>query len=275
MADKGRRPPEQRADRLGWEKPGAKGVFRMVNVEDLLIDPGCQRKEVGYSTILRIASEFNWEAFGSLTVAEREDGSLYVVDGQQRLVAAKKRGDIPCVPCTVFQSRGRDWEARAFKLVNQCRSPVSAFDKYAVAVTAKLEPERSIEAWLESYGMKVGRTGAAKTIDFPGLLTRLWVKDAHASQSALLLQVNILDGSPLFSDLHWGIWWLLRNGVSVWEYVDKIKLRGGGPGFKQAVRRMSLENSVGVTDRVCGYALLSMVNYGKRLKIRLQGEMKD
>ena len=97
---------------------------RKINVDDLNISDAYQRTIVP-ARVNRIAKGLDHDAFGSLTVGERRDGTLWVVDGMQRLTAARKLG-IAMVPCDVFQSDGQEHEARVFRLKNKERTNVSA-----------------------------------------------------------------------------------------------------------------------------------------------------
>jgi hypothetical protein len=73
----------------------------------------------------KIAKDLDQDAYGSLTVGQRADGSYWVVDGMQRLTAARQLG-IGMVPCDVFESKGPEHEARVFRLKNKARTNVSA-----------------------------------------------------------------------------------------------------------------------------------------------------
>lgn len=88
--------------RYGWlplnQPPGEQ---RQLPVDQLLIDDAYQRGE-NTAEIRNISRDFNWAAFGSISVAEDPDGKLYVIDGQQRTAAARKRG-IPDVPAMVHR----------------------------------------------------------------------------------------------------------------------------------------------------------------------------
>ena len=78
---------------------------RKIAVEELNISDAYQRTIV-QARANRIAKNLDQDAFGSLTVGQRNDGSFWVVDGMQRLTAARKLG-IAMVPCDVFQSEGQ------------------------------------------------------------------------------------------------------------------------------------------------------------------------
>jgi hypothetical protein len=62
-----------------------------------------------------IAAKFNWQAFGTLIVGQRSDGSYWIVDGMQRYRICVML-HVPIVPCTVFPSAGYQHEAQVFTL---------------------------------------------------------------------------------------------------------------------------------------------------------------
>ena len=97
---------------------------KKISVDELNISDAYQRTIVP-ARVSRIAQHLDQDAFGSLTVGQRTDGSYWVVDGMQRLTAARKLG-IGMVPCDVFQSEGQEHEARVFRLKNKERTNVSA-----------------------------------------------------------------------------------------------------------------------------------------------------
>jgi hypothetical protein len=91
---------------------GSLPVLQYCSPDQLLIDESYQRSlEAANSQTLirRIAMHWDWGLCQPLFVARRADGSLYVVDGQHRLEAAKLRGDIWQLPCVVtsFESSRR------------------------------------------------------------------------------------------------------------------------------------------------------------------------
>lgn len=97
---------------------------RKIGVDELNISDAYQRTIVP-ARVNRIAKNLDQDAFGSLTVGQRRDGTYWVVDGMQRLTSARKLG-IGMVPCDVFQSEGQEHEARVFRLKNRERTNVTA-----------------------------------------------------------------------------------------------------------------------------------------------------
>lgn len=131
---------DRKKERYQWAAPGDRGTPRSIPVKDLDVDHEYQRG-VKKSAVMRIARDFSWAACGSLIVMERGNGRYYVIDGQQRLEAIRRRGDIKRVQCMVFISHGVPEEARAFREINVGRAPVDTYTRYRAGVIGKLSPE--------------------------------------------------------------------------------------------------------------------------------------
>src|SRR4051794_31726791 len=81
----------------GWTADNVPGKLIYLPKESLQVDPTYQRP-LNDRKRLRIASAFNWAAFGVLICARRPDGTIWVIDGQHRLSAAMSRSDVRDVP---------------------------------------------------------------------------------------------------------------------------------------------------------------------------------
>jgi len=126
---------------------------RKISVDELQISDAYQRTIVP-ARVNRIAKNIDPDAFGSLTVGERRDGTLWVVDGMQRLTAARKIG-ITSVPCDVFQSEGKEHEARVFRLKNRERTNVSACSLFNAQLTEGDPQTIEIERVVRESGLKL------------------------------------------------------------------------------------------------------------------------
>lgn len=258
-----------KSDTYGWAKPGDKGKQTSVSIDDLRVDHSYQRPEVSNPNTLAIAREFSWAAFGSIVVMQRAGNALYVVDGQQRLLAARRRGDITHVPCIVFQSDGRDHEAAAFIALNTRRSHVTSVVKYAASVSASIEPEKTIDVWLKSIGLKVSADGCdTKSISFPTVLISSWKMNDDICRKAIVTQQDVIGpDEPLNNLVHKGMHWLYNSGVDVSKYADKLKATGGRPAMLRAIRSVAIETGATSSLRVCGLGILSVINSKRRNKV--------
>jgi len=263
-----------KVERYDWAAPGDAGKSRMVLDRDLNIDPAYQRDEVSIANTRALARTLRWDSFGVVVVFEREDGSLWVVDGQQRILALRLRGDFPArgIPARVFKSRGPAHEAEAFLAMNTGRKPVRAAEKYHAGVLSNHEPEREIDVWFRSIGIEVRRRAHnADVVDFPAIFMLTWMHDTANAKKAIEIQRRIVDDGPMRAMIHKGIWYLLRNGIDVGADVDRIKMNGGAIAIVHSIHayQILLANS-GKSFATCGGGLLSLLNKRRRNKLSLR-----
>jgi len=257
-----------KVERYDWVKPGDNGRQCKVAVDELKIDHAYQRPEVSDRNTLALARGFNWVAFNSIVIMERANGDKYVVDGQQRLLAARRRGDIREVPCVLFKSDGCEHEARAFISLNIRRTNVPAVAKFNAHVRAALNPEKQIADWLATQGLKVTEDGKdMKGVDFPSCLIRSWNLDEDACKNAISIQRDVNGTEPLCSTCHKGIFWLLHNGIDVEKHADKLKRLGGRSAMLRSVKMLEIETGAKASERGCGIGVLRLINYKRRGKI--------
>jgi hypothetical protein len=249
-----------------WAKPGDSGRRCIIPVAELKIDQTYQRQEVSEGNTLAIARAFNWLAFNSIVVMERANGDKYVVDGQQRLTAAIRRGDIKAVPCSVFKSDGPEHEAGAFVSLNVSRKPVSAIAKFNASAMAGINPQKQISDWLSSLGMRVINDGKdVNGVSFPTALVSTWEYDAESAKTAILVQRDVIGPEyPVNGVFHKGAWWLLHNGIDVEEHADKLKRLGGLAAVLRSVKTVEIETGANASNRVCGLGMLRLINYKRR-----------
>jgi hypothetical protein len=254
-----------KVERYDWVKPGDNGRQCKVAVDELKIDHAYQRLEVSEQNTLALARGFNWVAFNSIVVMQRANGDKYVVDGQQRLLAARRRGDIREVPCVLFESDGREHEARAFISLNVRRVNVPAVAKFNASVRAALNPEKQIADWLATQGLTVTEDGKdINGVDFPTSFMQLWKLDDDAAKLAIQIQRDVNGTEPLHSVCHKGLWWLLHNGIDVLEHADKLKRMGGLAAILRSVKTLEIETGAKASVRGCGIGVLRLINYKRR-----------
>jgi hypothetical protein len=139
-----------------------------IDLESLQIDRSYQRHDYINNKVVRsIANDFNELLVGVVTVGKRQDGSLWVVDGQHRVLGAKKKG-LKQLTCVVFDSRGSEHEAEVFYELNTRRTGINCISIYKALLTQGEEATVSIQQLLDKYGFAIGKKtgefGAANAI---------------------------------------------------------------------------------------------------------------
>lgn len=140
---------------------GAPPVLQNLSLSQMQIDPTYQRAidKAGAKLINRIAHAWDWSLCQPLVVARRPDLGLFVIDGQHRLEAARRRGDIPWLPCVVVDHATPASEAASFVAINAQRRPLSPLALFRADVASGNPAAVTIEKLIAGAGMKL--TGAA------------------------------------------------------------------------------------------------------------------
>lgn len=124
----------------------------------LKVDPAYQRSLDGgpsQSLIRKIAMFWNWDLCQPLVVARRDNGDLFVIDGQHRLAAANLRGDISQLPAVVVSYADPKDEAASFVHLNQQRRPLTKIDVFKAAVASGDEEANAIANALDDAGLSI------------------------------------------------------------------------------------------------------------------------
>lgn len=188
---------------------------RKIGVDQLNISDAYQRTIVP-ARVNRIAKNLDQDAFGSLTVGQRRDESYWVVDGMQRLTAARKLG-IGMVPCDVFQSDGPQHEARVFRLKNRERTNVSACALFKAQLTEGDKQSLAIAQVVKDAGLKLALNDEGSHYPYLKAVKALERSFQRVGPEGLSAAFSILseawpgeDGS-LQGDMIEGVCWFLKK----------------------------------------------------------------
>lgn len=131
---------------------GPRLKFALVDPKSLKVDHSYQRDET--DLVDHIAQNFNPLAYICCVVAERADKSRWLIDAQQRTKGAIKAGK-KLVPAMIFQSEGREQEAKLFRYLNEFRKPVTVMDIFRASLIAGEEDVIAINKAVNEAGFKM------------------------------------------------------------------------------------------------------------------------
>lgn len=157
-------PPPPSRTRAFADPLGDPPSIEWVKVDKLTVDTAYQRStdnQASQRLINSIAAKFDWRLCAPLVVSRRPDGTLTVIDGQHRTLAAAKRGDIPHLPCCVFRYEGPEEEARMFIAANRARKPMNRLDDFHAALAAGDSDAVLIKQLVSDAGLSVARNTAS------------------------------------------------------------------------------------------------------------------
>ena len=247
---------------------------RMIYCDDLCIASSYQRMIVP-AQVSRITREFDNDAFGSLVVGERGDGTLWVVDGLQRLTAARKLG-IQRVPCDVFHSEGQQHEAKIFRLKNKNRTNVGAVVLFRALMAEGDDESLEIRRIVYAAGLRIGdleagprwphvrcvtavqriyaRGNLAETID---VICSAWPEDDEA------LNGHILEGMSIFLRKY--------EGISKSDLVRKLRAKSPSDILRFAEGVRKLMSNAETRANVVASGFLKFYNHRRHKKAVLAG----
>lgn len=120
------------------------GSDESLDLSVLRVDKSYQRP-LAENRIARMQAVFQPELFGRLMVNRRDDGSIYVVDGQHRLELAKTLG-WQTAPCVVVCGLDVAGEAKLFKDFNTARKNPTWYELHRASVAAGMPDAVGIQA---------------------------------------------------------------------------------------------------------------------------------
>jgi hypothetical protein len=119
---------------------------------EFAVDPHVQR-ELNEPRVKKLVDEFDPNLLGLIIASKRPDGRTYILDGQHRVVAARRKGYTGLFATRVYEGLTVAEEADAFLGHNNTRQ-VSALDKFLVRVTKGDPGAVALNNALNRYGLK-------------------------------------------------------------------------------------------------------------------------
>lgn len=265
-----------KVERYGWNVNTGEALrSELIHVDKLKIDKSYQREKLSEINILGIARDFNWAAFRTLLVARRPNGEMYVVDGQHRLEAAKRRG-VLMVPCSVFKSDGAESEARAFYTCSVKTARIASTNRYRALVTAGDDEMLAIQDMLFGLGLRVAVGTSSKIINFPAGVIRTYQIDPFLTRVALELQQKMsAPAENLNYYIHKGLFYVLRKLEGTGNTItpamaEKVFTAGGKDALLHSINSvMARTGGEGKTDRICGAGVWAVIKKACRCRFDL------
>jgi hypothetical protein len=259
-------------DRYGWDGiVGHPGEYKMVPTRSLMVDYTYQRNKLNTNRLTKIASKWDWALCGTLLVANR-NGVLYVIDGQQRLAAATKRSDIDALPCVIYKSEGVGWEANIFWRFNTISKKLKPRELYKAQLREGDLTAVHIDSFVKSIGYEISDGGAFNYIDFIATLYSYFTNEENVAKKALKICAEVSDKTRrIKKDMFTGMCYLVRHHIEVDDLgIRKLKQAGLDEIDRRITKHCILMGNR--YPRACAMGILSIVNHGRRNRVRMPGE---
>lgn len=227
----GRTSKKTKVDRYGWKLKDKAGKLKYLSKSILRMHPSYQRQS-NNAKVITIASDWSWVACGAIIVGER-GGEYWVIDGQHRVLAARRRADIDDLPCLVFATDGVEQEAKGFLDVNTLRKSVSSIDKFRALMAAGDPTANYVNELFVEIGITPKISGASKPLDIASVGWSLLKanENREAFEEVIRFAADLCrDDAPLHEILLGGLYYVHTNfkpdGLRNKELRSRIKKFG-------------------------------------------------
>jgi hypothetical protein len=154
-------------------KPSRQSHLRWVPADELNVNPVAQR-EFRPAWAETILSQFDINKFQVPHVNRREDGSLYIMEGQHGIWAYRQYfGEGEQINVWMYEGLSEQEEAEFFLSLNN-KKTIDAMSRFKVSVTANRELESDIDRIVRANGCFVGLSSEPNYISAVGTLTRIY-----------------------------------------------------------------------------------------------------
>lgn len=137
---------------------GEKPRLDWIAVSAIRVDENYQR-QLKKKRVAQILRDFNWAHFQPVMLAEHDDGTFTVFDGQHRVEAARQHPHVDRVPAAVVRFEEGCAEAGAFIGVNVNRSAITNIEKYYAGIEAGNPEMMAVCSALEEAGCEIVEAG--------------------------------------------------------------------------------------------------------------------
>lgn len=259
-----------KVERYNWKMQDSPGALRMVKKGDLQVDHTYQRN-ANEMKLIAIAKDWSWIACGAIVVADRE-GVLFVVDGQHRVLAARKRSDIAELPCLVFKTHEAKQEAKGFLAAQTQRKPVTSVEKFRALVVVEDPAALVVQELLDQTGKTPGNGMSPGSVKCVGILLR-WANDDAATLCAVWpLIVAVSANEPLHQRIVEGLMYIAKRMPSGSSLMDKEwqkrVLKVGATGLLDGAAKAGAYYATGGA-KVWAAGMVEAINRGHRNRLEL------
>jgi hypothetical protein len=264
----GRQSKQSKVERYKWTTKDSPGEYQLIDKNLLLISPEYQREKVTLDKVRMVAQDWSWVACGTITVGLRA-GQYWVIDGQHRVLGAKRRADIECLPCLVFDTYTVQEEAKGFLNVNTGRKPITSIDKFRAALAADDEIARFVQETFNELGVVAKATANnPKEIKALDWAIKRATENRGAFSQVLSMAAELCESMPIQNILLDGLYYIhTHTSETIYDkrIYQKIK-KIGAKGLVDAAKRASAFFVSGGST-VWGTGMLEEINKGFREKI--------
>lgn len=241
--------------------------------KDLMIHPYAQRELVP-SKLKSLTKSLDLDAIGIIHAVDCNIGGVdgvWVIDGQHRVKALMEVGFGDwLVDCVIHADAADEQKSCDLFLKLNDRAAVYAYDKFMAEVRAGHASAVGATAVVESKGLAIGRTSAAKTITAVMCLKKAWALDNGISLARALeamiqawgTSAHCMEGKVI--EAISTIFHRYGQKIDGASFVQKMAKFPGGPARVVGVAKGHMEVHRVSLARAIANTLIDAYNHGKR-----------
>lgn len=256
--------------RYGWITKDAPGELRTLHKDVLQIHPAYQRDAIP-SKIKDITAQWSFVACGAIVVGLRGN-EYWVIDGQHRVLAAKRRSDITHLPCVIFHTEDVKQEAVAFLDLNTGRKPVSTLGKFKAMIAAGDESAVFVHDTLEAFGITPKPSAhKAKEIKSLGWALKKAKENPARFEKVMRMANDLSTDIPIQEKLLDGLWYIderIDGGITNRRFSERIHQIGASKLIEAANKASAYFVRGGAS--VWAQGMLDAVNRGLQKRFEMK-----
>lgn len=245
------------------------GEFAMIHKDKLTVDERYQRDSAkAKAKVADIARNWSWIAFGALSVALREDGEWFIMDGGHRWQAAKLRPEIGELPCLVYDLDDIRQEAQGFLDINTARKQMASLARFKAKIIIGDKAALVVDELLTRAGLVPQEGGSPGGVSCVGVLMDLARDDELVLRRIWPILVDLLRGKRMTQYHAMAMWQLEKNledGQTLTEknWRDRI-MAVGAEEIMAAISTAAAYHQVARGRNACAIGLANALNKGRR-----------
>lgn len=229
------------------------GIVRgHVHVSEIAgVDPSYQRA-VQHGHVRKLDLFWNQHLCDDVLLAERPDGTLWIVKGQHRVERMKLAG-LDWVPCRVIRSDGPAYEADVFYVDATGVRLLKRMDKYRANTTRRDVDTVEMNECLRANGFRIADYASQSTLAAVGQVERVWQ----------------LGGEPILSEVLaviggvWATYEKAREGEIIAGLGIFLSAVRADPNYQRVRLMQVLGHDANTPSQIVGRAIENAVNRGR------------
>jgi hypothetical protein len=270
LTEQSHSPRLTKIERYGWVVKDTPGVMMLIDKQELQVNHEYQRQLIA-SKVADMSACWSWVACGVITVGMR-NGEAWVLDGQHRVAAAKRRADISNLPCIVFDLDSVADEAKGFLSTNQLRKAMTSVDRFRAELVAGNEVAKLFGDACDKLNLVITNSQATPgSIKSASWGMQRFAENPETAYAVLALVSELAQESDIHvpETLLEGIWYIHHNSDAS---IDDAKVRQrikkiGGRMLVRSAQESSAYFARGGA-KVWAHGILGAINKGLQRKYK-------